>query len=201
MSSFLDLKYSNPCDIELIREEIIVKSISGKKSGTVFGAGRWFVNIGLEPQFFAVAKHRLAAHRAKHGNLNTFTLQMPQIVSSNFDPSDSHSINSSAAIGASNVRIRYARSGDFPLKIGRFIKFNNHDKVYQVGGDSDYNLGQGSNVSVTISIIPNLVKAITNSTKWEHDPNLTCRYSYGSRGFAEINRSSVVVRSISVEEV
>ena len=197
MSEFLGIPYVNPCNIELLREEQILTSLGGGKIGIRFGTGRWAVQIALAPDIFSRAKYRLAAHRAKHGSLSSFLLLMPQIEIAEL-PNGIYRIGANAAIGVDSVMLRCNQN--LTLSVGRFIKFSNHNKVYQVNGETDYAI---TDVAQAVSIVPNLVTGVKLSgvNRWDAEPSLTCRYSENSRGFIRVDRRSVVTRSISVEEV
>ena len=196
MSDFLGLKYVYPADIELVRDERLERSLGGGMTGTVFGAGRWAVDLTLEPGLAATAKHRLAAHRAKHGSLSSFAVQMPQPAAGVFDSSYTYDVGAAAVVGANQVNLKC--SSDVTLPIGRFIKFSNSNKVYQVDGPADYTI---TSAGVLVSIIPNLVAAVAITHDWDAEPDLTCKYDPNSLGFASINRQGVVTRRISVIEV
>ena len=194
--SFLGLEYVNPAEIYMIREELIERNLGGGKVGSNFGTGRWAIEITLQPQSFENAQHRVSAHRAKHGELTPFNLPMPQIVSTDF-PSATFGVGAAAAQGAGTVNLKSSTSMNLP--VGRFIKFSNHNKIYQIDGAGVYTV---TSSGVVVSIVPNLTVAVGTSHTWDGDsPELRCTYARGSRGFMNVNRRSIVTRSISVEEV
>ena len=195
MSEFLGLRYVYPIEVEMIREEEIEIPLGGGKVGSRFGTGRWVASVTLEPQSFNDGQHRLSVHRAKHGQLSAFSFPMPQFAKATF-PSATFSVGAAASQGAGTVNLK--SSSNMVLPVGRFIKFSNHDKIYQVDGAANYTV---TSSGVVVSIVPNLTAAVGTSHSWNGDnPSMQCTYARGSRGYLNVNRRSILSRSVTVEE-
>ena len=101
----------------------------------------------------------------QHGRLESFTITPPVIASTSGTATgtvtvvDDSSIDPAYNITAGSTAIPVS-GGTGTLKAGDFIKFSNHNKVYQLTADTDLD---GSTID-TINIFPALTTAVTGST-------------------------------------
>jgi|TARA_R110000744_G_scaffold76798_1_gene152004 hypothetical protein len=91
------------------------------------------------------------------GEVETFTIVPPVIASTQGTASGTVTVTQAYAIGVSSVR---ANGASGTLKKGDFIKFSNHNKVYQL--TADVNMDASS--EDTIAFYPKLKSAVTSST-------------------------------------
>jgi hypothetical protein len=101
----------------------------------------------------------------QHGRLESFTITPPVIASTSGTATgtvtvvDDSSIDPAYNITAGSTAIPVS-GGTGTLKAGDFIKFSNHNKVYQLTADTDLD---GSTID-TINIFPALTTAVTGAT-------------------------------------
>jgi hypothetical protein len=113
-------------------------------------AQRWEVEAGLEPQ--STGSHELMSLLVTKGVTEEFKIIMPQNYGSTKELTTTANITATGSLGSSSVTISL-NNGILPM--GRFIKFNNHSKIYMTTSK----LTSGSGV---VGIFPELRVAVSN---------------------------------------
>lgn len=90
------------------------------------------------------------------------SMPMPQIEDQSVD-NTGITVNASYAIGADTINV----VGGAELYAGRFIKFDNHSKIYMLKDSATV-----TGVASAISIYPALIAAVTNIVTVDIDPNI-----------------------------
>ena len=166
---------------------------------------RWDLLITLEPIVdVGAALGRLASHRARHGHHTAFSIPMPQI-SGYETPSDvtgNVRIASDYSAGAQTIQITpqpisaanvaHIRS----IAPGTFIKFPNHNKVYQV---SVSDAAPPNNRSI-IELFPPLVSAITVGLTVIFEPFISVRYDPDAELITSTDSRGALIPRIAVIE-
>ena len=140
--------------IKSIQNTIISKSVSGKKLARQIDGQRWAFTIQIITAKRSDVYGELMAFIVKQrSGKENFTIVPPEITDARGTASGTP--NGTASAGATSITL--GGTGTGTLKVGDFIKFANHDKVYMVVADqSDISTG-------SLTIEPPLTTAITNS--------------------------------------
>jgi len=133
----------------------VADTVSLKQRRVTQGSQRWELEFGvvMEDPADTFADMVSSFH-------STVTMEMPQLnvrgeTISSGTSSSQVSVNGTHAAGSTNVSLSFANG---TIKKGRFIKFNNHDKIYLV--TSTFTTGSG-----ILSIFPSLRQTVPSGTQ------------------------------------
>jgi hypothetical protein len=153
-------------------------ALSGRRQSRQLAAQYWTIDAEFAPLTRSRAAQIMAFLNLQNNSLDSFNVIIPQYSWSDGDikyittyPSPTLSVSASAAIGATAISIDFdtitssditaaGGSASTTFRAGDFIKFNNHNKVYQLTADVSID-GSGAG---TMTIFPGLFSAITTST-------------------------------------
>lgn len=156
-------------------------SVSGRRQSKQLAAQFWTLDCQYTTLDRSEAAQVMAFLNKQNNSLSSFDVVVPQysdtngtiknIYNSLTSPQRVISVSSSAAISATSISVNadYMRPSHFvaagttatgALKAGDFIKFSNHNKVYQLSEDATID----SSGNATLTIWPGLYSAITTTT-------------------------------------
>lgn len=205
MLRFLDLKYTHAISVESQIGERTRETDSLRVQSVRSSRQRWDLLITLEPIIdVGTALGRLASHRARHGHHTAFSIPMPQIsgYKAPTDITGNVRVASDYAAGASTIQItpqpisaanvNHIRN----IAYGTFIKFPNHNKVYQCFVSDS---APPNNRSI-IELFPPLVSAITVGLAVIFDPYISVRYDPDAELITSTDNRGALIPRIAVIE-
>ena len=152
--------------IKSIQPTLISKSISGKKLSRTIDAQRWAFTISVITSTRATAYGELMAFIVKQrSGKENFTVVPPEIEDARGSETGSVLVNGVHAVGDTTIAMDgFAGDGSGRFKMGDFIKFASHTKVYMVVSDVT-----SSSNAATVTIEPPLVADIANDSAVTYD--------------------------------
>ena len=152
--------------IQSIQPTIISKSISGKKLSRTIDAQRWAFTISIITSTRATAYGELMAFIVKQrSGKENFTIIPPEVEDARGSETGSVLVNGAQSSGDTTIAMDgFAGDGAGRFKMGDFIKFASHDKVYMVVADVT-----SSSNAATVSIEPPLIADIANDSAVTYD--------------------------------
>ena len=149
----------DPSDVEIVMNAPlqITRSLSGRETRNL-ATGPFFTLIYTFSNLNETERRLISGHIANaNGQLQTFNVNLPDgLKTTTGDATGTIDVASNASAGA--VSIDYTASVATIFKAGDFIKFDNHEKLYEVTEDST-TLGSNG----TVKIFPPLRTDITTS--------------------------------------
>lgn len=204
---FLGLNYATPLSVRSTSRAFRSESLSYKVQTSRGDAQRYELSIPLQPDNGDLkAGARLSTHRATFGLTDAFEITMPQWNSTETDidrVAPMHTINASGTFvaGVDTIMVR-AMTGmnpsneRFVIPEGRYIKFSNHTKIYQVTSTVTREAGQ----TVSLPIYPVLQMGISAAVTIDVDPDITVYYSEDSLEEIQITNGIIVRQTLNVVE-
>ena len=197
MPKFQGLEYSTPITI---RSNVGLRTADSQNlrvSGADIGAQRWELSIALQPSFAPDADAaKLAAHRARHARIESFSIVMPQVV--DFDSGLTATVSTDGAVqqNAATVDVDSPDGNDSAegVKVGRFIKFANHSKVYMVVGVRSVRGNQ------ELTLEPRLVSTVGNNGVVSVSPSILVIYDPSSPVSVQIDAPGFIRPRLQVFE-
>ena len=152
--------------IKSIQPTIISKSISGKKLSRTIDAQRWAFTISVITSTRATAYGELMAFIVKQrSGKENFTIIPPELEDARGSETGSVVINGVHAVGDTTIAMdAFAGDGAGRFKMGDFLKFASHDKVYMVVSDVT-----SSSNAATVTIEPPLTTALADDSAVTYD--------------------------------
>ena len=152
--------------IKSIQSTIISKSISGKKLSRTIDSQRWAFTISIITSTRATAYGELMAFIIKQrSGKENFTIIPPEIEDARGSETGSVLVNGNQSAGDTTIAMDgFAGDGAGRFKMGDFIKFASHTKIYMVVADVT-----SSSNAATVTIEPPLVADIANDSAVTYD--------------------------------
>tara|TARA_B100001123_G_scaffold46798_1_gene47602 strand:- start:1587 stop:2207 length:621 start_codon:yes stop_codon:yes gene_type:complete len=152
--------------IKSIQSTIISKSISGKKLSRTIDSQRWAFTISIITSTRATAYGELMAFIVKQrSGKENFTIIPPEIEDARGSETGSVLVNGNQSAGDTTIAMDgFAGDGAGRFKMGDFIKFASHTKIYMVVADVT-----SSSNAATVTIEPPLVADIANDSAVTYD--------------------------------
>ena len=152
--------------IKSIQPTLISKSISGKKLSRTIDAQRWAFTISIITSTRATAYGELMAFIVKQrSGKENFTIIPPEIEDARGSETGTVLVNGAQSAGDTTIAMDgFAGDGAGRFKMGDFIKFASHDKVYMVVADVT-----SSSNAATVTIEPPLIADIANDSTVTYD--------------------------------
>ena len=152
--------------IKSIQPTIISKSISGKKLSRTIDAQRWAFTISVITSTRATAYGELMAFIVKQrSGKENFTVVPPEIEDARGSETGSVLVNGVHAVGDTTIAMdAFAGDGAGRFKMGDFIKFASHTKVYMVVADVT-----SSSNAATVTIEPPIITALADDSAVTYD--------------------------------
>ena len=152
--------------IKSLQPTIISKSISGKKLSRTIDAQRWAFTISVITSTRETAYGELMAFIIKQrSGKENFTIIPPEIEDARGSETGSVLVNGNQSAGDTTIAMDgFGGDGAGRFKMGDFIKFASHDKVYMVVADVT-----SSSNAATVTIEPPLVADIANDSAVTYD--------------------------------
>ena len=152
--------------IKSIQPTIISKSISGKKLSRTIDAQRWAFTISVITSTRATAYGELMAFIVKQrSGKENFTVVPPEIEDARGSETGSVLVNGVHAVGDTTIAMdAFAGDGSGRFKMGDFIKFASHTKVYMVVADVT-----SSSNAATVTIEPPIITALADDSAVTYD--------------------------------
>ena len=152
--------------IQSIQPTLISKSISGKKLSRTIDAQRWAFTISIITSTRATAYGELMAFIVKQrSGKENFTIIPPELEDARGSETGSVVINGVHAVGDTTIAMdAFAGDGAGRFKMGDFIKFASHTKVYMVVSDVT-----SSSNAATVTIEPPLTTALADDSAVTYD--------------------------------
>jgi hypothetical protein len=155
--TFQGARIAAPVSFETDEILFVNNTLSLKQERVSFTGQRWRVSFGVESQpNAAILVHMLTRLTS------TFEFNVPQPDNPFLSESLTAAVTASSAAGSTSF------STGATVPVGRFIRFNNHNKVYMVTGQS------GS----VVSVYPALESAVSSSVNFNYGINTTMRVFY-----------------------
>jgi hypothetical protein len=178
--TFQDMTIIAPVSFESEQKILSTKTWGSSEERVVMDGQRWKVTFNVEPHEGASLLPHLVSSFG-----DTFDFEMPQAEDPTLDHEFRHVYSTSAALAGTNA-IQISDDDRMLVAKGRFIKFNNHTKVYMIINlssntmyiypelQSDISTGQyipcGRNVTMKCRYDTNMVRGITFSDGLLSDP-------------------------------
>ena len=152
--------------IQSIQPTLISKSISGKKLSRTIDAQRWAFTISIITSTRATAYGELMAFIVKQrSGKENFTIIPPELEDARGSETGSVLVNGVHAVGDTTIAMdAFAGDGAGRFKMGDFLKFASHDKVYMVVSDVT-----SSSNAATVTIEPPLTTALADDSAVTYD--------------------------------
>ena len=152
--------------IQSIQPTLISKSISGKKLSRTIDAQRWGFTISIITSTRATAYGELMAFIVKQrSGKENFTIVPPEIEDARGSETGSVLVNGNQSAGDTTIAMDgFAGDGAGRFKMGDFIKFASHDKVYMVVSDVTSSCN-----AATVTIEPPLTTALADNEAVTYD--------------------------------
>ena len=152
--------------IQSIQPTLISKSISGKKLSRTIDAQRWAFTISIITSTRATAYGELMAFIVKQrSGKENFTIIPPELEDARGSETGSVLVNGVHAVGDTTIAMdAFAGDGAGRFKMGDFLKFASHDKIYMVVSDVT-----SSSNAATVTIEPPLTTALANNGAVTYD--------------------------------
>ena len=152
--------------IKSIQPTLISKSISGKKLSRTIDAQRWAFTISIITSTRATVYGELMAFIIKQrSGKENFTIVPPEIEDARGNETGSVLVNCAQSAGDNTIAMDgFAGDGAGRFKMGDYISFASHTKVYMVVADVT-----SSANAATVTIEPPLVEDITNDSAVKYD--------------------------------
>ena len=152
--------------IQSIQPTLISKSISGKKLSRTIDAQRWAFTISIITSTRATAYGELMAFIVKQrSGKENFTIIPPELEDARGSETGSVLVNGVHAVGDTTIAMdAFAGDGAGRFKMGDFLKFASHDKVYMVVSDVT-----SSSNAATVTIEPPLTTALADDSVVTYD--------------------------------
>ena len=177
MPEFLGITYNLPVEVlnQEDTREIETQSLAIYRPSS--GAQRWELKINLGPlNYLDPSITKISTHQNKHGYRLPFSLEMPQLIGAEYKQPrgtiiETHGVHQS---GVDLINITANRNIEIPE--GRFFKFANHNKVYQLLEQ----VSLQANIVKRISIYPTLLKEVQDNIDLFFTPNIRLYYHRNS---------------------
>lgn len=158
MSGQLSTNYFQSAEVTSNTQTRVSQTLSNKVIRRAIGGQYWSIKLGSTPMDrdeFAVLNSFI---NRQNGQLESFTI-IPPVISNtrSTNASGTPTVTATYDPGVSAIT---ANGGSGSLKDGDYIKFSNHDKVYQLTSDVD----QDASSVDTFNIFPVLTTQIDSST-------------------------------------
>ena len=152
--------------IKSIQSTIISKSISGKKLSRTIDSQRWAFTASIITAKRSDVYGELMAFIIKQrSGKENFTIIPPEIEDARGSETGSVLVNGAQSAGDTTIAMDgFAGDGAGRFKMGDFIKFASHDKIYMVVADVT-----SSSNAATVTIEPPLVADIANDSAVTYD--------------------------------
>jgi len=152
--------------IKSIQSTIISKSISGKKLSRTIDSQRWAFTISIITSTRATAYGELMAFIVKQrSGKENFTIIPPELEDARGSETGTVLVNGAQSAGDTTIAMDgFAGDGAGRFKMGDFIKFASHDKIYMVVADVT-----SSSNAATVTIEPPLIADIANDSTVTYD--------------------------------
>jgi len=152
--------------IQSIQNTIISKSISGKKLSRTIDSQRWAFTISIITSTRATAYGELMAFIVKQrSGKENFTIIPPELEDARGSETGTVLVNGAQSAGDTTIAMDgFAGDGAGRFKMGDFIKFASHDKIYMVVADVT-----SSSNAATVTIEPPLIADIANDSTVTYD--------------------------------
>jgi len=152
--------------IQSIQPTLISKSISGKKLSRTIDSQRWAFTISIITSTRATAYGELMAFIVKQrSGKENFTVVPPEIEDARGSETGSVLVNGVHAVGDTTIAMdAFAGDGAGRFKMGDFIKFASHTKVYMVVADVT-----SSSNAATVTIEPPIITALADDSAVTYD--------------------------------
>ena len=152
--------------IQSIQSTIISKSISGKKLSRTIDSQRWgFTASIITAKRSDVYGELMAFIIKQRSGKENFTIIPPEIEDARGSETGSVLVNGNQSAGDTTIAMDgFGGDGAGRFKMGDFIKFASHDKVYMVVADVT-----SSSNAATVTIEPPLVADIANDSAVTYD--------------------------------
>ena len=152
--------------IQSIQSTIISKSISGKKLSRTIDSQRWAFTASIITAKRSDVYGELMAFIIKQrSGKENFTIIPPEIEDARGSETGSVLVNGAQSAGDTTIAMDgFAGDGAGRFKMGDFIKFASHDKIYMVVADVT-----SSSNAATVTIEPPLVADIANDSTVTYD--------------------------------
>jgi hypothetical protein len=152
--------------IQSIQPTLISKSISGKKLSRTIDAQRWAFTISIITSTRATAYGELMAFIVKQrSGKENFTIIPPELEDARGSETGSVLVNGVHAVGDTTIAMdAFAGDGAGRFKMGDFLKFASHDKIYMVVSDVT-----SSSNAATVTIEPPLTTALADDSSVTYD--------------------------------
>ena len=152
--------------IQSIQNTIISKSISGKKLSRTIDSQRWAFTASIITAKRSDVYGELMAFIVKQrSGKENFTIVPPEIEDARGNETGSVLVNGAQSAGDTTIAMDgFAGDGAGRFKMGDFIKFASHDKIYMVVADVT-----SSSNAATVTIEPPLVADIANDSAVTYD--------------------------------
>ena len=152
--------------IRSIQSTIISKSISGKKLSRTIDSQRWAFTASIITAKRSDVYGELMAFIVKQrSGKENFTIIPPEIEDARGSETGSVLVNGAQSAGDTTIAMDgFAGDGAGRFKMGDFIKFASHDKIYMVVADVT-----SSSNAATVTIEPPLIADIANDSAVTYD--------------------------------
>ena len=192
MATFLGFNYVTP--LKITPEERVFRSntLSLRVQTSESTASRWRILVGLEPIVGGTGAARIQTHRAVNGVHSSFAMEMPQHTGTEVTSTSPVNV-ATANSGSSTVSL--SSLATFTIPAGRFVRFSNHTKVYQI-----VETVTSSGGAVTATVYPELVDNISAGVTLSLSPDVTVRYSEEGNTSLMVRDGFVVQTTMDVTE-
>lgn len=179
MPGTLPITDFNNVTFKSVAPTITTVAISGQRQSKQVAGQYWEIEADYVPLSRADFANVMGFMSKQRNSLYSFTVTIPvlsepsgdvvAVAAANPGLSTTMAVTSNVSTGGSTVAFDTAYNASYftgtlsasaGLRAGDFVKFSNHDKVYQITDDVTFNVTGGG----TMSIFPNLVDSITTST-------------------------------------
>ena len=152
--------------IKSIQSTIISKSISGKKLSRTIDSQRWaFTALIITAKRSDVYGELMDFIIKQRSGKENFTIIPPEVEDARGSETGSVLVNGAQSAGDTTIAMDgFAGDGAGRFKMGDFIKFASHDKVYMVVADVT-----SSSNAATVTIEPPLIADIANDSAVTYD--------------------------------
>ena len=209
MSGTLPINYFDKVSIKNNTPTATTISMSGRRQSKQLAAQYWTLDCNYRRLRRSESAQVMAFLNKQNNSLNSFNVVIPQYSRSNGtiktiynSGTSAVSVSTAAAGGTSNVAVRFdtLRPSDFTsagttatgcFLAGDFVKFTNHNKVYQLTDDATCD----ANGYATLAIFPALYEALTTSHDlWYWDVPFTVFNTEQSQEYSLDSGDSTVIQ-------
>lgn len=171
----------SPQQVEIAQNTpmITLKALNGREERLASEIPYFSVFATFENVSAAERRQIIGHHASVGGSLTAFDFPLPEDIKDNsVEFTGTITANGAANAGDSSIAVTTSADGAI-LKAGDYIRFDGHDKLYQVKADVT-----ASSSSATITIFPALLSAVANAEGVFHtDLNINVRYLNDNIGY------------------